>query len=130
MPSLILMTGPGQTRQVALNAQETRIGRDESNDLVVDVDHVSRAHACIMVEGVFVSITDLGSKNGTFVNGTRVLSQILANGDTIRIGDCDMKFVAGNQEYTRIDALRMLTDLGQPIDIDRKVPAKGGPTKS
>lgn len=126
MPKLILMSGPGQTRQVALNPQETRVGRAATNDIVVDVARVSRVHALFMIGEAFVSITDLGSKNGTFVNGSRINGQVfLANGDTVRIGDCDMRFLAVDQEYTQIEALRLLTAPGLLIDIDRKAPLPG-----
>ena len=127
MARLILMAGPGQTKQVALGPHETRIGRAASNDIVVDMGRVSRVHALIAVDTAFVSITDLGSKNGTFVNGERIDQQVfLAHGDTIKIGDCDMRFLAGDQEYTQVEALRLLTVPGLLIEIDRRIASKDG----
>jgi predicted component of type VI protein secretion system len=118
MPKLILMAHPGKTRQVSLRAHETKIGRAPTNDIVIDVNHVSRVHASIMVEPAFVTLKDLGSRNGTFVNDVKVESQVLANGDSIKIGECVMRFLADDQEYSQIDALRLLTIPGLLIDIE------------
>ncbi len=120
MPKLILMEHPGKTKQISLRAHETRIGRASINDVVIDVNQVSRVHASITVEPAFVTLKDLGSRNGTFVNGVKVESQqVLANGDSIKIGECEMRFLAVDQEYSQIDALRLLTVPGLLIDIDR-----------
>ena len=127
MPKLIMMVGPEQTKQVALQPRESRIGRGAASDIVIEVNRVSRVHALIDVEDAFVSITDLGSKNGTFVNGSRINEKVfLADGDTIRMGDCDMRFLSGDQHYTQIDALRLLTVPGLLIDIDRRAQLQGG----
>lgn len=118
MPKLILMEHPGKTRQVSLRAHETKIGRASTNDIVIDVNQVSRVHASIVVGPAFVTLKDLGSRNGTFVNGVKVESLVLANGDCIKIGECEMRFLANDQEYSQIDALRLLTVPGLLIDID------------
>jgi len=123
MPKLILMEHPGKTRQVSLLAHETRIGRAASNELVIDVSQVSRVHASITVDPAFVTLKDLGSRNGTFVNGVKVETQVLANGDSIRIGECEMRFLAADQEYSQVEALRLLTVPGLLIDIDRATPS-------
>lgn len=126
MPKLILMEHPGKTRQISLGVYETKIGRASTNDIVIDVDHVSRVHACIMVGPAFVTLKDLGSRNGTFVNGAKVESLVLANGDSIKIGECEMRFLANDQEYSQIDALRLLTVPGLLIDIDGAPSPSGG----
>jgi pSer/pThr/pTyr-binding forkhead associated (FHA) protein len=69
------------------------IGRDPDSDLVLDDHLVSRHHAQIGRQGRTVFLYDLGSKNGTYVNGTRTTgSQRLAAGDTIRVGDTELVF--------------------------------------
>ncbi|SEB10011.1 FHA domain-containing protein [Variovorax sp. YR216] len=118
MPKLILMEHPGKTRQVSLGPHETKIGRASTNDIVIDVNQVSRVHASIMVGPAFVTLRDLGSRNGTFVNGVKVETLVLANGDSIKIGECEMRFLANDQEYSQVDALRLLTVPGLLIDID------------
>lgn len=121
MPKLIVMESPGKTTQVTLATAETRIGRAPTSDIVVDANEVSRTHASITVEPAFVTLKDLGSRNGTFVNGRRVETQVLADGDSIKIGACEMRFLAGDQEFTQVEALRLMTIPGLLIDIDRTV---------
>jgi len=63
------------------------IGRTVETDIRIDRTEVSRCHARIMVQGTTATIEDLGSKNGTFVNGERLDGPaLLTNGDEIWIG--------------------------------------------
>ncbi|MCL2827092.1 MAG: FHA domain-containing protein, partial [Eggerthellaceae bacterium] len=70
------------------------IGRDGSNDVVVDDINASRSHAEISFQpqGVWV-IADLGSTNGTLVNGQEVVARALHDGDYITIGMTNFVFV-------------------------------------
>lgn len=70
------------------------LGRETQNDVVVDDINASRTHAEIKYEpqGVWV-ITDLGSTNGTLVNGREVTSQVLNNNDYITIGMTNFIFI-------------------------------------
>ena len=63
------------------------IGRHGENDIVLRDSSVSRHHACFVKEGEKLIVTDKGSKNGTIVNGLKVESVRLEDGDVIRIGD-------------------------------------------
>ena len=112
------MVNANQTRQVALGP-ETNIGRANNNQLVIDSEQVSRLHARISVGPAFVTIQDMGSRNGTFVNNTRVGSQSLVDGDSIRVGACEMRFLARDQEYTQVEALRLMTVPGLLVDLDK-----------
>jgi pSer/pThr/pTyr-binding forkhead associated (FHA) protein len=65
---------------------DSTIGR-EGADITLDDDQVSRSHARVSVAGATITIEDLGSTNGTFVNGERIeAATTLAAGDTVRIG--------------------------------------------
>jgi len=69
------------------------IGRDDVCSVIIRAAGVSRKHAAIHVAGDRVTLEDLGSKNGTWRNGIRVVgSQELADGDCIRIGGVTMIF--------------------------------------
>ena len=94
MPRLIILTRGRSARQVQVSGSKTTICRNEANSLVVDRERVSRNHAVIDWNGHQYSITDIGSRNGTYVNGMRVMQRRLRNGDTITIGDCDLRFLA------------------------------------
>ena len=119
MPKLIVMTHPGKTKLVPLTATATKIGRAGSNDVVIDSDRVSRFHATLTVESGAVWIRDLDSSTGTFVNGHRITSRALSNGDSIDIGDCQMRFLAGEENVTPAEALRLMTSPGVLVDLDK-----------
>ncbi len=81
-------SGKARGRSFAL-AEEASvvIGRDAACDLALDDPRASRTHARIEVAGGEVVLTDLGSHNGSFVNGERVERAVLEPADRIRIGD-------------------------------------------
>lgn len=77
----------GEHRRFALVQGEQIIGRDPDAAVPLDSPRVSRRHARVVVRGTLVTIEDLGSKNGTFVNGLRLEgSRELMRGETVRIG--------------------------------------------
>jgi len=79
----------------------TTLGRDETADIVIDDPGVSRRHSEIRVttDGphLVTSIRDLNSTNGTFVNGERISSQRLQDGDRLTIGRTSATFRAGRR---------------------------------
>jgi len=89
-PRLLEQTaGPEPVREIPLAAEQFLIGRGSDCDLRLHVSEISRHHCLLRVQGGEVTLVDLGSSNGTYVNGTRVLSQAtLRTGDEIRVGPC------------------------------------------
>jgi DNA-binding winged helix-turn-helix (wHTH) protein len=84
-------------RHVPLASGEHVVGRDPSSAVWLDASGVSRRHACIRVdaEGQTASIEDLGSTNGTFIQGSAVSGRAsLADGDAIQIGSAELTFRA------------------------------------
>lgn len=73
------------------------IGRSAAADIQIDQDSVSRNHARVECEGGQVTVRDLGSSNGVFVNGHRVEEAVLADGDRIHVGETILKFVKAYQ---------------------------------
>lgn len=85
----------GELRQFPLNGDRPfRIGRSDKTNLIVDDDLASRQHAMLQrSDGDLFYITDLGSSNGTFVNGARISTPvILKPGDRITIGSYEFRF--------------------------------------
>ena len=79
---------PGHAEETfAITQPRLTIGRDPGNDLVLDSPIVSRRHAELTVRDDAVWLRDLGSANGTAVNGQLVSEWALNDGDIIRIGD-------------------------------------------
>ncbi|MBK8268852.1 MAG: FHA domain-containing protein [Planctomycetes bacterium] len=77
----------GERKEFTLEKKSTVIGRKTDADLRIPIAEISRAHCEITRNGSAVTLRDLGSSNGTFVNGERIDDAIqLAPGDRIRIG--------------------------------------------
>jgi S1-C subfamily serine protease len=88
MAELIVVTGPAADRRFEVGAEQRFvIGRDEACNLVLDDAKVSRRHAYLQEVDGGVEVGDLGSSNGTFVNGHRIERPVsFGPGDSLRIG--------------------------------------------
>jgi DNA-binding winged helix-turn-helix (wHTH) protein len=88
-------------RQIPLLDGENVLGRGAEASIRIDLGRVSRLHARIRVEGGRVLLEDLGSKNGTFLGGERVVAPAeLADGDEVAIGSVVLLFRAAGSEAT------------------------------
>lgn len=89
MPArLVQLEGPGPKRQHRLDQTRTVIGRDPAAELFLDTDRISRRHAVIEAVGGGHQLADLGSTNGTLVNGELVEGLVvLRPGDRIGLAD-------------------------------------------
>jgi type II secretory pathway predicted ATPase ExeA len=99
------------------------IGRDAQNDLCVPSLLVSRHHALIVKGNEGVNVMDLGSTNGTYVNGEKVSSHVLKYGDKIVIGDCQIEYAAADSIMDAIVAAEILGSRpasGPIIDIQSR----------
>lgn len=85
---LVMQSGPTPGKNYPLDKNEIFIGRDINNDIVISDAEISRKHSrLILGEGSYV-IEDLGSTNGTFVNGQRLLGpHSLTAGELIMLGE-------------------------------------------
>jgi predicted component of type VI protein secretion system len=85
---LVMSTGPNPGKVIELNMDSMSIGREASNDIVIQEAELSRNHARISRRGGAFVLEDLGSTNGTFVNRQRLTSpRTLALGDEIGFGE-------------------------------------------
>jgi Protein of unknown function (DUF3662)/FHA domain len=73
-------------------AGKTRIGRSDESEIVLVDPSVSRAHAVLEIDRGKPLVRDLDSTNGTFVNGRRVASEALRDGDELLFGNTKMRF--------------------------------------
>ena len=96
MPKLIVSIDGVVVKEYQLIKDRSTIGRRPYNDVVIDNLAVSGEHAVVqMVDGRAV-LEDLGSTNGTYVNGKAIKKQELAHDDTIEVGKYKVKFVDGD----------------------------------
>ncbi|MEZ4399526.1 MAG: GGDEF domain-containing protein [Kofleriaceae bacterium] len=85
--SIVVLAGPRVGTMVRIDAAEVVIGRSLRAELCLDDDGVSRHHARIRTVDGVAWIEDLGSRNGTFVNGVRVDTAVkLVDGDKVHVG--------------------------------------------
>ena len=93
MSSYVEVWGRGGRELRALESERVTVGTLESNDVVVEADGVSRVHAVFERFGDSWCIRDLGSRNGTFVNGGRIIGErALHPGDEILLGRLRLLF--------------------------------------
>jgi predicted component of type VI protein secretion system len=85
---LVMRSGPSVGKIYPLDKDELFIGRDLSNDIVINDPEISRRHARLYTQGNTFVLEDLGSTNGTFVNGQRLMGpNVLRPGDVITFGE-------------------------------------------
>jgi predicted component of type VI protein secretion system len=84
----VMRSGPTPGKAFVLDKGEMTIGRDTTNDIVINDAEVSRKHARILIQGGGFVLEDLGSTNGTFVDGQRLMGpHMLRPGELIMLGE-------------------------------------------
>lgn len=102
--SLKFNPGDANVTEYRIEKDEVVIGRGKDCDIILTDKRSSRRHSLIIREGSVFKVRDLGSSNGTFVNGVAVTEHVLSGGDRIRIGEADFTFnavQAGYEEQAR-----------------------------
>jgi hypothetical protein len=99
-------------REINLSKERTTIGRRSHNDVVIDNLAVSGEHAVVYASGSDIYLEDLGSTNGTTVNGQPIKKHLLQSGDIVEIGKYRLKFLADGAtgSETEVDI-----DTSQPL---------------
>ncbi len=98
---LVALIGPNKGARYLLDQQVSRIGRSPESEIFLDDVTVSRKHC--LIEKLNVSgtesflLTDLGSLNGTYLNGEITLKSALKDGDEVQIGKFRMHFFSGGK---------------------------------
>ncbi len=108
MARLIVTSGQAREAEFEFDGGAAVLGRAEECQVQVVDARCSRQHALITAEEGGWFLEDLGSSNGTEVNGRRVSKVELRNGDTITVGDCELVFV--------LDQVGPAADVASPMD--------------
>jgi pSer/pThr/pTyr-binding forkhead associated (FHA) protein len=117
VPRLVVFT-EDETFEVPLqDADRVTIGRAADNEAVLDLDKVSRCHAEVVRKGTTWLLHDLGSTNGTWLNGERVEQVLLQEGDVFRIGPAQVVFKGG----VNVEAMTMLDETFARLPARRPV---------
>lgn len=104
----IRVDGSGEVHRMEVEGSLFKIGRSETADFQIDSAQVSREHAELVERNGVWFVRDLGSMNGTQVNGKAVSEALLSDGDILTIADTDLTFLASTASQFQ----RMVT---QPI---------------
>lgn len=89
---LVVKSGESQGMKIRLGKGVSTLGRRETNEIFLNDPNISRVHAQIeLFQGEYI-LTDLGSLNGTYLNGKRVHRAHLKPGDLIKVGKTELDF--------------------------------------
>ncbi|MFH1829683.1 MAG: GGDEF domain-containing protein [Pseudomonadota bacterium] len=120
---ILFISGPLMGEKYLLGNMDIIIGRDKECDIAISDSKVSRQHLKISFEAGQVVIEDLGSTNGTFVNGERVIKSIvLKNGDQIHISsDTLFNFALGKEADLMFhDVMRQMANFDAVTGVNNK----------
>jgi two-component system, cell cycle response regulator len=111
--ALVVIYGLDLGRKFDLTKKTTVIGRSSKADIQIDQESISRNHAKVSLSENGVTIKDMGSTNGTYVNDVPITGEyMLRNGDLVKIGRIIFKFIAGgNIEAAYHDEIYRLTNI-------------------
>jgi diguanylate cyclase (GGDEF)-like protein len=114
----IYPTGPEMGTRYVVGLKPLIIGRGDTCDIHINDSSVSRRHACVQAAAGGVTVADLGSTNGTFLNDALVANAILKDGDYLRVGNCIYRFLTGgnieaeyHEEIYRLTIIDGLTEI-------------------
>jgi len=129
MPKMIVSIDGVVIKEVQLTKERTTLGRRPYNDIVIDNLAVSGEHAVLQMAGQAVTLEDLNSTNGTYVNGKAVKKQQLHSGDTIEVGKYKIRFIA-ELESSEYDKTMVVKPPVSVSDALSTVPAAMGSYQS
>lgn len=121
--NLVLFKKNGSRKTFALPSSVTVIGRRSSCDLHIPLTAVSRKHCQLNRDGGALKIRDLGSRNGTYLNGKRIDEAAIQAGDYIKVGPLTFAFqIDGQPENVSVPKPTGQKSLQEGISIDDSTP--------
>ena len=123
MPKMIVSIDGVVIKEVQLTKERTMLGRRPYNDIVIDNLAVSGEHAVMHMTEHEVEVEDLGSTNGTYVNGKAVKRQVLRNGDTIEVGKYKIRFLHDEENGGYEKTMIFKPGMVPPPIVPRPAPA-------
>ncbi|MFH0925626.1 MAG: sigma 54-interacting transcriptional regulator [bacterium] len=103
MPYLVVYMGMDSGKCFRVKEGKMSVGRDSSADILIDDERISRVHCIIDCQKDKIIIEDQNSRNGTYINGEQITSQIIYPNSTIQIGRTVMKLEYKNQAQIQFE---------------------------
>src|SRR5580765_7414793 len=100
MAKLVLLSAGMTGRTHDLKVDKTTIGRVEDNTFQIAESSVSSHHCEVLLRGSDVIIKDLNSTNGTFINGEKISESVLKAGQTLKLGQIELRLETGETSTT------------------------------
>ena len=113
---LVHLTEGGANSSFELGQSSINVGRGSENNIVLSGAKISRQHALLNWVDESWEVVDLSSSNGTFVNGHRVTRQQIMPGDTIQIGDSQLRYDLGEVDPAEQDTA---VEIDNEADLER-----------
>ena len=130
MPKLTVLTEGIEPTSFDLTKEVTSVGRVEGNDIVLDHQSVSGSHGELILRGhQDVYIRDLGSTNGSYIDGKKVAESPVQPGEVITFGEVQLKLEGARKMQSHDKHLEQGVKLGD-LGAAPKGPAKGFTKKS
>ncbi len=117
MPRLVVLSEGLTGRSHELKAERTTVGRVEDNNFQIPDSSVSSHHAEILLKGSEVVIRDLGSTNGTFINGQQITESTLKPSQILRLGQVEVR-LEGDAPTSRKQVFDHTQIVPQGIKLD------------
>ncbi|MCI0370327.1 MAG: FHA domain-containing protein [candidate division NC10 bacterium] len=96
--SVVIVEGPGAGQEYPLEKAVSVLGREKGADILLPDTAVSRRHAALDAEGAAFRLRDLGSTNGTLLNGKKIRESAVRHGDRFQVGNTTLQFVVEERE--------------------------------
>ncbi len=123
MPKLVIITEDNKVKEARVTGPVLRIGRHPTQDVQVLDPLVSKEHARIVQRGQNYFITDLNSRNGTFVNRRLVTEPVpIADGDEILLGTTRLRFVDESSRAAALHRVTIAPETSHQASIQQKLP--------
>ena len=119
MAKLLILTGKHEGQRLTLPEKDVVVGRSEECNITLKTDEVSSRHCCLSFADGQLSVRDLGSRNGTLVNGTETNGDVVLNdGDELQIGPMRFRVQTEPTEITKAVSTPAETASGQADEDD------------
>ncbi len=120
MARLVVLSEGYTGRTFDLNLERTTVGRVDDNAICIPDPSVSSHHAEIILQGDTILVRDLGSTNGSFVDGDPIEEANVSVGQIVRFGDIEIRLESGEEvaAANNMDQTKILPKRRQGVNID------------